>query len=304
MKKMRNNDCQAATPRQPLISIITVVLNGADTLEKAINSVLKQKFKDFEYIIVDGGSVDGTIDILKKYDSKLTQWISEDDEGVYDAMNKAVALTSGKWIYFLGADDQLLDQLETAANYMKDEKTLYYGNVYRPIVDRIYDGKFSAYKLACRNICHQSIFYPRCVWDKYSYNSKYPTLADYELNMRCFSDAEINFQYIPVTIAVFSDEGGLSPTQEDIAFQNEKLSLVKDIFPYWVYILISFRSFFIMFLTQLRLQKISKKFTIFFSEYRSTRPKIKTVVKEHYLRQKITASSLIAVKNNLYPENV
>lgn len=257
MKKNRNNDCQAATPRQPLISIITVVFNGADTLERAIKSVICRKYKDFEYIIVDGGSVDGTIGIIKQYESKLDYWISEQDRGVYDAMNKAVSLASGKWVYFLGADDQLLDGFETAASYLKDEKTIYYGNVYRPIMGRNYDGKFSAYKLACKNICHQSIFYSRCIWDKYSYDLKYPIFADYEFNLRCFADISIKFQYIPVTIAVFSDEGGLSPTKVDVAFEKDKLSLIKDAFPFWIYFLIVIRSFFIKILARLKLQKVS-----------------------------------------------
>jgi len=257
MKKMRNNDYQTATPRQPLISIITVVLNGADTLERAIKSVICRKYKDFEYIIVDGGSVDGSIGIIKQYESKLAYWISEQDRSVYDAMNKAVSLASGKWVYFLGADDQLLDGFETAASYLKDEKTIYYGNVYRPIIDRIYDGKFSAYKLACKNICHQSIFYSRCIWDKYSYDLKYPIFADYELNLRCFADAHINFQYIPVTIAVFSDEGGLSPTQVDVAFEKDKLSLIKDVFPLWIYFLMFIRLFLLKILAHLKLQKVS-----------------------------------------------
>ena len=162
--------------KQPLISIITVVLNSAHTLEKAIKSVLQQKFKDYEYIIVDGGSEDGSLEIIERYGPNLTHWISEYDNGIYDAMNKGAFLSSGKWIYFLGADDQLLDILATVADYLKDENTVYYGDVYRPNLGRIYDGEFSTYKLTCRNICHQSIFYPRCVWDKYNFNFDTPSV--------------------------------------------------------------------------------------------------------------------------------
>lgn len=241
-----------------MISIITVALNSVNTLERTILSVLTQEFNDFEFIIIDGGSVDGSIEILKKYDSQLTHWISEHDQGVYDAMKKGVSISRGRWIYFLGADDLLLDGLIKVAAYLKDEKTIYYGNVYRPIMGRIYDGKFSAYKLASRNICHQSIFYPRRALEKYSFNLKYPVFADYELNIRCFSDPDIYFQYIPMTIAVFSDEGGLSPTQKDIVFQNDKLSLIKDHFPFWIYVLIAIRSYFIKLLDRLILLKLSK----------------------------------------------
>ncbi len=251
------DDCIVAKHSEPLVSIITVVLNGVQTLEKVIESVLHQNITNFEYIIVDGKSIDGSIEIIRKYESRLTCWISEPDKGIYDAMNKAVSLTRGRWIYFLGADDYLLDGFGTAVDYLSNEKTLYYGNVYRPIINRIYDGKFSAYKLACRNICHQSIFYPRHILEKYSYNLKYPVLADYELNLRCFADSDVIFKYIPVSIAVFSDEGGVSPTQGDITFEKDKLALIKNTFPFWIYLLILIRSFLLRTLNQLKLQKIA-----------------------------------------------
>lgn len=257
MENIRDNHCRASTLEQPLISIITVVLNGAATLERCIKSVICQNFNDFEYVIVDGGSSDGSIEIIKKYESALACWVSQHDKGVYDAMNKAVSMARGHWVYFLGADDQLLDGFATVANCLKDDSTLYYGNVYRPIVDRIYDGKFSAYKLACRNICHQSIFYPRCIWEKYSYDLKYPSLADYELNLRCFADGDIKFEYIPATIAVFSDEGGISARLVDVTFEKDKLLLIKDVFPFWIYPSILIRSFVLKILARLKLQEVS-----------------------------------------------
>lgn len=245
--------------RKPLISIITVVLNGADTLERAIVSVLNQSFGNIEYVIVDGGSLDGSIDIIRKYEANLTHWSSQKDNGVYDAMNKALSNTSGKWIYFLGADDQLLDVLETVAGYLKDEKTIYYGNVYRPKMGRVYDGKFSAYKLACRNICQQAIFYPRWVWDNYSFNLKYPIFADYEFNLRCYADTNLQFEYMPLTITVFEDAGGLSPTQRDEAFERDKLRLIRELYPHWIYFLMVLRSLAMKLIKCLKLQKILKK---------------------------------------------
>lgn len=254
MEKMRN-DSEMITTRRPLISVITVVLNGGDALETAIKSVVCRKNIDYEYIIVDGGSTDGSVGIIKKYESKSIHWISEPDNGVYDAMNKAVSLARGKWFYFLGADDQLLNGFDEAANYLKNEKTLYYGNVYRPNTGRIYDGKFSAYKIACRNICHQSIFYPKSVWDKYAYNLKYPIFADYELNLRCFIDVDFIFEYIPVTIAVFSDKFGISATQADAAFEKDKLLLIRNNFPLWIYLSVLSRSFLIKMLAGLGIQE-------------------------------------------------
>ncbi|MEO6118912.1 MAG: glycosyltransferase family 2 protein, partial [Methylotenera sp.] len=92
-------------PHKPLISIITVVFNGAETIRDTIESVLKQSYGNIEYIIVDGGSSDATVDILKQYDHVVDYWISEKDKGIYDAMNKGIALARGDVIGTLNADD-------------------------------------------------------------------------------------------------------------------------------------------------------------------------------------------------------
>lgn len=89
----------------PFISVVTVVFNAADTLEQTIQSVLSQSFRDFEYLIIDGGSTDGTLEIIKKYESHLSFWVSEKDNGLYDAMNKGVVRCSGAYIAMLNADD-------------------------------------------------------------------------------------------------------------------------------------------------------------------------------------------------------
>jgi len=98
--------------KKTLISIITVVLNGVEFLEEAFESVFSQSFTDYEYIVIDGGSTDGTIDIIGKYAENIEYWVSEPDNGVYDAMNKAIKVAKGRWLYFLGADDVLFDSLQ------------------------------------------------------------------------------------------------------------------------------------------------------------------------------------------------
>jgi glycosyltransferase involved in cell wall biosynthesis len=94
---------------KPLISIITVVYNGSNHIEQTINSVLDQTYDNVEYIIVDGNSTDGTLDIIKKYDEVIDYWISENDEGIADAMNKGVSLSTGEYIIYINADDYLFD---------------------------------------------------------------------------------------------------------------------------------------------------------------------------------------------------
>ena len=92
----------------PLVSIITVVYNGHRTLEETIQSVVNQNYPNIEYLIIDGGSTDGTMEILKKYDDTIDYWISEPDKGVYHAMNKGIEIAQGEWLYFLGSRRQTL----------------------------------------------------------------------------------------------------------------------------------------------------------------------------------------------------
>jgi glycosyltransferase involved in cell wall biosynthesis len=93
------------TSKSPLFTVVTAVYNGAERLESTILSVLSQEHADFEYIIIDGGSTDGTLDILRKYDGSIAYWISAPDKGIYDAFNKACLSVTGQWTIFLGAGD-------------------------------------------------------------------------------------------------------------------------------------------------------------------------------------------------------
>tara|TARA_B100001059_G_scaffold236409_2_gene286743 strand:+ start:16490 stop:17323 length:834 start_codon:yes stop_codon:yes gene_type:complete len=106
---------------KPLFSIITVVYNNERFLEETIKSVLKQKFQNFEYIIIDGGSSDKTLDIIKRYDRQIDYWISEKDKGIYDAFNKGMSLAKGDFIGIVNSDDTYMDNaLEIIAKYIKD----------------------------------------------------------------------------------------------------------------------------------------------------------------------------------------
>ena len=92
---------------QPRVSIITIVYNGISTLEKTIQSIASQTYKNIEYIIVDGSSTDGTVDLIKKYNSKISKWISEPDNGLYDAMNKGIDIATGDYLWFINSGDEI-----------------------------------------------------------------------------------------------------------------------------------------------------------------------------------------------------
>jgi glycosyltransferase involved in cell wall biosynthesis len=118
----------AECDRYPFISVVTVVRNAEKTLEQTIQSVLNQSYTDFEYIIVDGASTDGTLEIIQKYNDEVTYWISEPDRGIYDAMNKGIALSSGRWIHLLNADDRYCstDALARISECLDETSTNYF----------------------------------------------------------------------------------------------------------------------------------------------------------------------------------
>lgn len=216
----------------PLFSIITVVYNAASTIENTILSVLQQRFSDYEYIIIDGGSTDGTIDILKKYSDKI-KWISEPDKGIYDAMNKGANKASGKWLFYLGADDLMYNCLDKIAPHFKEENCIFYGDVIFKKTQIRYDGKFNSFKLIHKNLSHQALFYPKNVFMHYKYETKkYKYLADYFLNLQLWNDKRFKFQYISYVISEYNDEG-VSSLNMDKEFIFDRVKNTIKAMPYY-----------------------------------------------------------------------
>lgn len=212
---------------QKLFSIITPAYNCGPKIEKTINSVLSQDESLFEYIIVDGGSSDETVEIAEPYGDKI-KIITEPDDGVYDAMNKGIDAATGKYLYFLGAGDSLRPNiLGGLADVMPDGSLWFvYGNVY--MVDRgiIYDGEFTKAKLRQYNICHQAIFYERTIFDVVGpFATEYDVLADYVLNIKCFWNNRVEKKYVGYLIANF-EGGGISTTRKDVNFIDQYSDLI------------------------------------------------------------------------------
>lgn len=221
---------------RPLLSIVTVALNAAPHIERCIQSVLRQSFSDYEYLIVDGGSKDGTLDIVRRYEHRIARWISEEDRGLYHAMNKAVGLARGRWIYFLGADDGMRDCLEAVAPLLADDRTVYHGDVFLVRKGRRYGGTFGAFRLSRKNICQQAIFYPRAAFETRLFDTRYRIQADWEFNMWCLRNPRFRLRYIPLVIADFNDESGLSSREVDERFQQDYPGMLRSYFPKGIYL--------------------------------------------------------------------
>ena len=169
-----------AEAKQIRVSIIIATYNAAEYLPACLESISRQGVQDIELIIMDGGSTDGTLEIIKSYTDAPCIYKSEPDTGIYNAFNKAVKLISGQWCLFLGADDRLLDGFSDAARHLINPGTLYYGD-YRVKGIRS-GGKYSNYQMAKKTYCHQAIFYPANVLKTQAYNEDYKVFADYDLN--------------------------------------------------------------------------------------------------------------------------
>lgn len=204
------------------VSIIIVTYNASKDLQACLDSIKTQSYPHIEVIVVDGGSDDGTVDILKK-NTSFINWVSEKDNGIYDAMNKGLKMVTGDWIYFLGADDTLLPDFSEMVQMLKKPNTIYYGSVMAQ--GGKYLGLLDPYKQAKIGICHQAMFYPKSVFDKYSFDTKYNISADHHLNMKCAADNDFEIEFIDYTIANFNHTG-ISSTQKDQLFEKNKTDLI------------------------------------------------------------------------------
>jgi len=141
-------------------------------------------------------------------------------------MNKGVERMRGRWCYFWGADDRLLPGFAELAGRLADPDTIYYGDVRLASDGRRYAGPFDAAKLARTNICHQAIIYPRRAFDGRRFDLRYRTQADWEFNMRCWSDPSLKFHYVDVVVACYNDRGR-SAQAEDFAFYMDYGKLLR-----------------------------------------------------------------------------
>lgn len=176
-----------------VVSVITVVFNGASYIEKTVQSVINQTYEDLEYIVIDGGSTDGTLDILEKYRNQIKHLVSEKDRGIYDAMNKGLKLATGRWVNFLnGGDFFFNDQtVESILSSIPPHAYFVYGesiNVYQQFQKHIKPLKISKASLRkSLGLCHQAVFAAREVAPFYdlgfSYKAEYNWVIEIVYNL-------------------------------------------------------------------------------------------------------------------------
>jgi glycosyltransferase involved in cell wall biosynthesis len=215
-----------------IVTIVIVTYNAEKDIASCLDSVKNCIDDKTEVIIIDGCSNDNTLGIIKKYSNIISDLISEKDSGIYDAMNKGVRKASGNFIYFLGADDTLALNFNELYNILIDSNTIYYGDVNLKPSNKIYGGEFNTVDIINRNICHQSIFYPKEVFESYSYGSDFKYMEDYYLNLKLWSSKKYKFKYFNSLIANYSSNG-LSSIDIDNNFKTESFKIIYNYFGLW-----------------------------------------------------------------------
>jgi glycosyltransferase involved in cell wall biosynthesis len=207
--------------KQMLISVIIPCFNCGPKLRATIESVLSQRQGLYEIIVVDGGSTDGTLDVVREFAGSL-RYVSEKDRGVYDAINKGVRMSRGKYVFVLGAGDRLREGvLSRVAGVLPREPSFVYGDAYLERHGVLMGGVVEMVDFIRTNVCQQAVFYERTVFDLLGeFNLKYKVFADWEFNMKCFADPRLRKVYLGLIVADF--EGwGISDVQEDTRFKRD-----------------------------------------------------------------------------------
>jgi len=236
----------------PKVSIITVVLNDKGYIEETINSVLGQSYNNLEYVIVDGGSTDGTLDIIKKYEDKVSTIISEKDNGIYDAMNKGITMAKGELVGIINSGDWYeSNAVELIVDrYRSDKNAIYHGILKYYLNDKEYYLRATNHEaLKNEQIEHPTCFIPKSVYEKCGLylTTEYKIASDYELLLRNYLKGT-RFVQINSLIANFRLTG-ISTKQNELShIEKYRIQLSYNLISKKTYIIYKYRFLFKQFL--------------------------------------------------------
>jgi len=221
------------------LSIITINRNNAEGLRKTIESVVSQTFTDFEYIIIDGASTDGSVDVINEYADRITYWVSEPDKGIYNAMNKGSLKASGEYLFFLNSGDWLCTSSTLAIVVTNFDSKIDVFSGYAIELNENHSKKLPPKEFTLRhlyemNIPHQSEFIRKVFFFQMNcYNEEYSILADYDFNIRSMlSNAIYKYSKIPIS---YVDCDGVSNAVENTSImRSEKKEIFEKNVPYCI----------------------------------------------------------------------
>lgn len=260
----------------PLITVVVAVYNGEATLKQCLDSVTQQTYKNIELIVIDGGSTDGTVDLLKANQEKIAYWISEPDRGIYNAWNKALPQARGDWICFLGADDffwneHVLAQMSGQLEKLPPGIRVAYGQVMllSAAGEEIYPIGESWMKIKKRfrsvmSVPHPGLMHRRDLFEQWgAFDETYRIAGDYEMLLRELTTADAMF--IPDLITTGMRQGGVSsnPANNLMAMQEQRRAQRKhgQRLPGWIWVMATARVYIRVLLWGVLGEQLAKKFT-------------------------------------------
>lgn len=252
---MNNNFYKKNKDKKPLVSVITACLNSEKYLKRAIESLLIQDYSNIEHIIIDGGSRDGTLDVIKKHGTHISYWTSEPDKGIYDAMNKGIDASKGDILYFLNSDDRLYDKdvIKNAVYFLNSKKADFaYGNILnRSLNDKsLLLGKYPNFitkrHFLRGTIGHPATFFRRDCFKKVGkFDIRYTILSDYEWFLRALFKYNLRSYHMKQVVSVFQCNGTSSDEKSRNCIASERKSIEKIYFSRFEILLGKFINFFL-----------------------------------------------------------
>lgn len=216
---------------EPFVSIVTVVYNGVETLEETIKSIIAQEGVKKQFIVIDGGSTDGTLDIIRKYAAHIDHWMSERDHGIYDAMNKGIDLAKGRWLNFMNSGDRF-----ASSNVLKDFAAMVGADD-----DFVYGDALAEYpsfttifpRVALQDMwkrmpfCHQASFVKTSLARHLKFNLNYRLSADYDFIFRAYKAGKI-FRYIDLVVCLFDFKDSASKENRSLSLRERRDIVLKN----------------------------------------------------------------------------
>lgn len=216
-------------------TIITINYNNGKELRRTIESVINQTLTDFEYVVIDGGSTDDSVSIIKEYADRIDFWISERDKGVYNAMNKGLSHAHGEYVNFMNSGDSFYSPtvLEEIDSEIGDADILF-GNVCNSLSGRRYggikaDSEVTFLTLKKEIICHQGTFYRRTIFERHPYDESLKLIADWKVNVQAIVTDNCKVKVVDTMIARY-DLTGMSSTQSQL-HAEERQRVMSELFP-------------------------------------------------------------------------
>lgn len=209
----------------PKISIVTVAYNCKNIIEKTIKSVVSQTYENTEYLIIDGKSSDGTIDVIEKYRANIDFFVTEKDNGIYDAMNKGIAAATGDWIIFMNAGDFFASNevLSIVSQRLGSDSIVVYGDIIKQCRGYYYFDKPAGIEKICTKmpVFHQATFVRLDYHKQHPFNTSFRSSGDYDFFYRSYFIDHCKFYYIPLTIACFDNTEGISKDRRGLSLKED-----------------------------------------------------------------------------------